>query len=147
MYAHPKRATESPATPLESATRIVIFDIRRQLKRLAGFFRRVNETQKFPRLAPKISRAAPGNVFQTARVPVRDGSKNSCARRNTTGFPEISHNGLSRRQPLEPMQRHRKVLRYDVFAKRKERAMPLQTSRSSLNSCAPQMFKIASASR
>jgi hypothetical protein len=103
-----------------------VLDVRRHLKCFASFFGRGDEPEKFARFAPQIFLAAPSDILQATRGPIRHSRKYGGATRRARGFPKIGHHWLPCRQPFEPMQGHRKILRPDVFAECKKCAMPSQ---------------------
>src|SRR5204862_4546029 len=78
------------------------------------------------RFAPEIFFAAPLDVFQSASGPIGHGSENSGRRRTAIGFPEISDDGLARRQPLQVMGGNRETFSPDVFAEAEQRVVALQ---------------------
>src|ERR1700675_3340845 len=74
--AHLHRRSESPTVALEFLPRFSVLNVCCELESFTGFFRRAHKTQKFPRLAPEIFSPPPGDVFQSASRPIRDGSEN-----------------------------------------------------------------------
>src|SRR6266404_1906081 len=92
---------QPPAISLKFPSCWSILNVCSEFKCFTRSFRRGDEPDKFTRFAPKIFVAAPGNVFQSARGPIRHRCKNGSLRRRTICFPQINYDWLSCGQALE----------------------------------------------
>src|SRR5207249_7129069 len=117
------RGAETPACLGKLCSRLLVFNICGQFKRLPGYFRSINETNELPRFAPQIFLSAPDDVFQSAGRPICNGSEDRARRRPASRSPQISDDGLPRWEPLHSVNRDRKSFRPDILAKSKERLM------------------------
>jgi len=65
-----QRAAQAPAVALKLSPGRGVIDVRRQFKYFTSFFRRIDESKKLARLAPKVFLSAPRNIIQAARGPI-----------------------------------------------------------------------------
>src|SRR5207248_3111884 len=82
------RRAETPTVSQEFVADFIVLDIGRELEGFAGTFRRGDKAEEFARFAPEIFGAAPLDVFQSTRGPVRDRGENGGRRGPANGFPK-----------------------------------------------------------
>src|SRR5215813_5590824 len=116
-------AAKLPAGFGERRPCFFVLNIGGQFKRFARCLRSVNESNKLARFTPEIFLSAPGDVFQSAGRPIGNGCEDRARSWRAWGFPKVGDNRLPRWEPLQSVDRHRKLFRPDVFAKSKKRMM------------------------
>jgi len=120
------RGAETPAVPEKFFARLVVLDVGGQLEGFTGAFRSGNEPDELTRFAPEILFAAPLDVFQSARGPVRDRSENRRGTGRAIRFPKIGHDGLAGREPLQIVRGNGEQLAPDIFAEGEEGVVALE---------------------